>query len=103
MQIALGLLVCALAGAGLVYLVNARGRAPAGDGNMTGSDGVVGKHRALVTTLISPQAAGGITYSVAGERRDIAARNVDETSIEPGTAVLIERIDGPMAFVSVIP
>jgi hypothetical protein len=103
MLIAAGFIVCILAGAGVFYATKARGRLSAGGHGATAVPGVVAEPSALVTTPISARAAGGITYSVAGERRDIAARSVDGGSIEAGTTVTIERIEGAMAFVSVSP
>lgn len=102
MQIVLALIACALAGAGLYHFAKGRGTRAAGKAGST-PVAVVTEHTALVTTPISPEAAGGITYSVAGRRRDITARSVDGTPIKAGTMVAIDRIEGAMAFVCIIP
>lgn len=93
----------AVAGAAIVYVASRRARASNSRTGGVQSQGAVKSPTALVTTAISMRAAGGITYSVAGERRDLAARSVDGTAIDAGVTVAIARIEGTMAFVTLIP
>lgn len=52
---------------------------------------------------ISSRMADAISSALAGHRQDIMARSSDGMPVVPGVAVVIERIDGAVASVSVIP
>jgi hypothetical protein len=102
-QIGAWLISGGVVAAAVLYAARVRRRGTAGSPLGATPRAVVTGQQALVTTAISPQAAGGITYSLAGERRDIVARSTDGTPVQAGTAVAIDRIEGEVAFVSVIP
>jgi membrane protein implicated in regulation of membrane protease activity len=55
-----------------------------------------------VARVVSPIAAGSegrITFEDAGEHRTLRARALDDGAVSEGTEVVIERIEGDLAFV----
>ena len=55
---------------------------------------------ARVVSRIGTGEAGTITYEHEGERRTVAARGLDDTPIEQGAEVVIERIEDGVAYVA---
>lgn len=45
------------------------------------------------------ESEGTIEFDVGSTRRSFRARSIDGTAVEPGTEVVIERIDGDVAYV----
>ncbi len=56
-------------------------------------------HVATVTAAIGPDGEGEITYVVEGTRHTMRARGLDGSIAERGTEVVIERIEGDVAYV----
>ena len=54
---------------------------------------------ARVTSAITAAAAGMVVYTVEGTRHEVFARSVDGSTIQAGSDVVIEHIDGSIAFV----
>jgi hypothetical protein len=55
-----------------------------------------------IARVVAPIEAGGegeIMFEVAGARRTLRARGVDEAAVDVDTEVVIERIDGDVAYV----
>lgn len=52
--------------------------------------------------VVSPIAAGGdgqVAFEYRGERRVLRARSIESSALESGTEVVIERIEGDVAFI----
>jgi membrane protein implicated in regulation of membrane protease activity len=56
-------------------------------------------HVAEVVSSIGPGTEGLISFEFSNERRTLRARSLDDTSVNVGTEVVIERIEGDLAFV----
>ena len=56
-------------------------------------------HVAKVVSSISAGSEGRITFDVGTERRTLRARSLDDASVDEGTEVIIERIEGDLAYV----
>ena len=56
-------------------------------------------HVAKVVSSISAGNEGRITFDVGTERRTLRARSLDDASVDEGTEVIIERIEGDLAYV----
>jgi membrane protein implicated in regulation of membrane protease activity len=56
-------------------------------------------HVAQVISSIAAGSEGRISFEAAGERRVLRARSLDEGAVGEGTEVVIERIEGDLAFV----
>ena len=56
-------------------------------------------HVARVVSSINAGSEGRITFDVGTERRTLRARSLDDTSVDEGTEVIIERIEGDLAYV----
>ena len=56
-------------------------------------------HVATVTSPIGPAGDGEIAYVVEGMRHTVRARGLDGSVAEPGTEVVIERIEDDVAYV----
>jgi membrane protein implicated in regulation of membrane protease activity len=56
-------------------------------------------HLARVTKTVGADVEGEVSFDIGTERRVVRARSVDTTPIGPGTEVVIERIDGDVAYV----
>ena len=56
-------------------------------------------HIADVVAPIAPGAAGEISFEFGGARRSLRALSVDDASVAAGTEVVIERIEGDLAYV----
>jgi hypothetical protein len=52
-----------------------------------------------VISSIAAGSEGRISFETAGERRVLRARSLDEGAVGEGTEVVIERIEGDLAFV----
>lgn len=56
-------------------------------------------HVARVVSSIVAGSEGRISFETAGERRVLRARSLDDGAVAEGTEVVIERIEGDLAFV----
>jgi membrane protein implicated in regulation of membrane protease activity len=56
-------------------------------------------HVARVVSSISAGSEGRITFDVGAEHRTLRARSLDAASVDEGTEVIIERIEGDLAYV----
>lgn len=56
-------------------------------------------HVARVVSSIVPGGEGQISFDLGSEHRTLRARSVDESSVDVGTEVVIERIEGDLAYV----
>ena len=56
-------------------------------------------HVAQVVSEIAARSEGLISFETAGGRRVLRARSLDDGAVEKGTEVVIERIEGDLAFV----
>lgn len=56
-------------------------------------------HVARVVSSISAGSEGRITFDVGAEHRELRARSLDDASVDEGTEVIIERIEGDLAYV----
>ena len=56
-------------------------------------------HVARVVSSINAGREGRITFDVGAEHRTLRARSLDDASVDEGTEVIIERIEGDLAFV----
>ena len=56
-------------------------------------------HVARVVTCIQAGREGEISFDYGDERRTLRARSLDDASVDVGTEVVIERIEGDLAFV----
>lgn len=56
-------------------------------------------HIARVTKSIRPEVDGEVAFEVEGERHVLRARGIDQGSLDVETEVVIERIEGDVAFV----
>ena len=56
-------------------------------------------HVARVVSSIAAGSEGLISFEAAGERRVLRARSLDDGAVDEGTEVVIERIEGDLAFV----
>ena len=56
-------------------------------------------HVARVVSSINAGSEGRVTFDVGTERRALRARSLDDTFVDEGTEVIIERIEGDLAYV----
>jgi len=56
-------------------------------------------HVARVVSSIASGQEGQISFDYGNERRTLRARSLDDVAVEEGTEVVIERIEGDLAFV----
>jgi len=56
-------------------------------------------HVARVVTSINAGSEGRISFDVGAEQRTLRARSLDDTFVDAGTEVIIERIEGDLAYV----
>jgi membrane protein implicated in regulation of membrane protease activity len=56
-------------------------------------------HVAKVVSSISAGSEGRISFEVGSEQRTLRARSLDDASVGEGTEVIIERIEGDLAYV----
>jgi len=56
-------------------------------------------HVARVVSSIGAGAEGRISFDYGDERRTLRARSLDDVSVDEGTEVVIERIEGDLAYV----
>jgi membrane protein implicated in regulation of membrane protease activity len=56
-------------------------------------------HVARVVSSIGPGGEGRIIFDLGDERKTLRARSLDEGLVEEGTEVVIERIEGDLAYV----
>jgi hypothetical protein len=56
-------------------------------------------HLARVTKTVGADVEGEVSFDIGAERRVVRARGIDPALIGPGTDVVIERIDGDIAYV----
>ena len=56
-------------------------------------------HVAQVTSSIKAGAEGRISFDYGNERRTLRARSLDDVAVDEGTEVVIERIEGDLAYV----
>jgi membrane protein implicated in regulation of membrane protease activity len=56
-------------------------------------------HVAKVVTSISAGSEGRISFDVGTENRTLRARSLDDAPVDEGTEVIIERIEGDLAYV----
>jgi membrane protein implicated in regulation of membrane protease activity len=56
-------------------------------------------HVAQVVSSIEAGSEGVISFEYGDERRTLRARSLDDVSVAEGTEVVIERIEGDLAFV----
>ena len=56
-------------------------------------------HVARVVSSINSGSEGRITFDVGAEHRTLRARSLDDAAVDEGTEVIIERIEGDLAFV----
>jgi membrane protein implicated in regulation of membrane protease activity len=56
-------------------------------------------HLARVTKAVGSDVEGEVSFEVGAERRVVRARSVDTAQLAAGTEVVIERIDGDVAYV----
>jgi membrane protein implicated in regulation of membrane protease activity len=56
-------------------------------------------HVAEVVSSITPASEGLISFEYGNERRTLRARSLDDASVNVGTEVVIERIEGDVAYV----
>jgi membrane protein implicated in regulation of membrane protease activity len=56
-------------------------------------------HVARVISSIAAGSEGRISFEAAGEQRVLRARSLDDAAVSEGTEVVIDRIEGDLAFV----
>jgi membrane protein implicated in regulation of membrane protease activity len=56
-------------------------------------------HVARVVSSIAAGSEGRIIFDLGGEHRMLRARSLDDASVDEGTEVVIERIEGDLAYV----
>jgi len=56
-------------------------------------------HVARVVSSINAGSEGRISFDVGTEQRTLRARSLDDTFVDEGTEVIIERIEGDLAYV----
>ena len=56
-------------------------------------------HLARVTKTVGADVEGEVSFEVGSERRVVRARSLDTAQLAAGTEVVIERIDGDVAYV----
>jgi membrane protein implicated in regulation of membrane protease activity len=56
-------------------------------------------HLARVTKPLAADVEGEVSFEVGSERRVVRARSIDTVQLAAGTEVVIERIDGDIAYV----
>jgi len=56
-------------------------------------------HVARVVSSINAGSEGRISFDVGSEQRTLRARSLDDTFVDEGTEVIIERIEGDLAYV----
>ena len=100
MNVVAGLVLIAVISVGVVFMINGIGvfspsRKPRVEDDPEVLTGLIAK----VTSTIAPAGEGAVMYTLQGTRHDVAATSVDGAPIQAGTDVVIERIEGGMAFV----
>ena len=100
MTVAAGLLLIAVLSVGVLFMINGVGLfAPSRRPRPQDDPEVLAGMIARVTAAIGAAATGAVAYTVEGTRRELAARSVDDSAIPTGADVVIERIEGDVAFV----
>jgi membrane protein implicated in regulation of membrane protease activity len=56
-------------------------------------------HVARVVSTINAGSEGRISFDIGAEQRTLRARSLDDTLVDAGTEVIIERIEGDLAYV----
>ena len=56
-------------------------------------------HVARVVSTISAGSEGRISFDIGSEQRTLRARSLDDALVDAGTEVIIERIEGDLAYV----
>lgn len=56
-------------------------------------------HVARVVSTINAGSEGRISFAIGSEQRTLRARSLDDTFVDAGTEVIIERIEGDLAYV----
>jgi membrane protein implicated in regulation of membrane protease activity len=56
-------------------------------------------HVARVVSTINAGSEGRISFDIGSEQRTLRARSLDDTFVDAGTEVIIERIEGDLAYV----
>ena len=89
----------ALAGAGGMYALIAGWALPSAARHVEDERFQLQGHLGHVTRTIRPDGEGEIAYEFNGERQVAIARGVDGQGADPGTEVVIERVEGGVAYV----
>jgi membrane protein implicated in regulation of membrane protease activity len=96
---ALGALVIGIVAAGLVRWLVAKSASMSVEHDIDDERYVLQGHVARVIASIVPGNEGRISFEVGKEHRTLRARSLDDASVEVGTEVVIERIEGDLAYV----
>lgn len=100
MNVVAGLILIAVIALGVVFMFNGIGLfAPSRKPRVEDDPEVLTGLIATVTSAIMPAGEGAVTYTLQGTRHDVAATSVDGAPIQAGAEVVIDRIEGDMAFV----
>lgn len=100
MTVILGLALIVVLTAGVLFMINGVGLfAPSMRPRVDLDPEVLTGHIARVTAAIGAAAAGAVAYTLEGRRHDVAAVSLDGQPIQPGTDVVIDRIENGLAFV----
>lgn len=100
---AAGALVASLAigalTAGLVHWLVAKSEAMPVEHDVDDERYVLQGHVARVVSSIASGQEGRISFDYGSERRTLRARSLDDVAVDEGTEVVIERIEGDLAYV----
>ena len=92
-------LVAGVAAALLMRWIVAKSAAMVPEHDVDDERYVLQGHIARVTAAIGPAEAGLISFESAGGHRSLKARSLDDLAVAAGTEVVIERIEGDLAYV----
>jgi membrane protein implicated in regulation of membrane protease activity len=95
----LGAVVIGLAAAVLTRWLVAKSAAMPVEHDVDDERYVLQGHVARVVDSIVAGREGRITFDVGDDRRTLRARSVDDTPVDVGTEVVIERVEGDLAYV----
>jgi membrane protein implicated in regulation of membrane protease activity len=100
MSVAIGLALIAVLTVGVLLMFHGVGFfAPSRRPKVEFDPEVLTGHVARVTAAIGAAAGGAVAYTLEGRRHDMPAISLDGSPIQAGADVVIERIEGGLAFV----
>ena len=100
MKIVVGLVLIVVLSVGVLFMINGVGFfAPSKRPRVQDDPEILAGLVARVTFAIGAAAAGLVVYTIEGTPCEVAARSVDGAAIHAGADVVIDRIEGNVAWV----